>query len=103
MYGILTFSIIKPTILFPSLSFFLSLFPGIILSHLHYSSERIRAASLLSPVIVDPENVYVHVLPFIAFETPLIRQQIIDNIVSWFISKLVVQFYLIIIIFNNNY
>ena len=110
MYGISTFSIIKPTILFslppslpPSLSLslplFLSLLPGIILSHLHYSSERIRAASLLSPVIVDPENVYVHVLPFIAFETPLIRQQIIDNIVSWLISKLMVQFYLIIIIF----
>ena len=61
----------------------LSLFPpGVILSHLHYSSERIKAACLLSPVVVDPENVYVHVLPFIAFETPLIRQQIIDNIVS---------------------
>ena len=39
-------------------------------------------ASLLSPVIVDPENVYVHVLPFIAFESPQIRQQIIDNVIS---------------------
>ena len=41
--------------------------------------------SLLSPVIVDPENVYVHVLPFIAiaFETQIIRQQIIHNIVLW--------------------
>ena len=59
-----------------------------ILSHLHYSSERIQAASLLSPVIaiVDTENVYVHVhvhvLTFIAIETQIIRQQIIDNIVS---------------------
>jgi hypothetical protein len=33
-------------------------------------------------VVVDLENVYVHVPPFIAFETQLIRQQIIDNIVS---------------------
>ena len=38
--------------------FFLLPPPGVILSHLHYSSERIKAASLLSPVIVDPKNVY---------------------------------------------
>jgi hypothetical protein len=50
---------------------------GIILSH---SLSR-PAASLLSPVIVDPENVYIHVLvlPFIAFGTQIIRQQVINN------------------------
>jgi hypothetical protein len=42
--------------------FLLSL--GIILSHftIRLSECGIKAASLLSPVAVDPENVYVHVL-----------------------------------------
>ena len=78
MQYVLTFSYNKLLLITSPFSLSLFLHAGIILSHLRYSSEWIQAASLLSPVIVDPENVYVHVLPFIAFETQII---IIDHIV----------------------
>ena len=50
--------------------------------HMQYSSERQKVATQLAPVIVDPENVYAHLLPFIACESPPTRQTILDAVTS---------------------
>ena len=48
--------------------------------NMRYSSERQSAADLLSSNIVDPENAYAHLLPYIAYESLAIREKILQSI-----------------------
>ena len=54
---------------------------GMILMNMHYSSERQSVASFLAPNIVDPENAYTHLLPYIACENSCVRDRILQSIV----------------------
>ena len=53
---------------------------GMILMNVHYSSERQAVANLLAPNIVDPENAYSHLLPYIAYESSSVRDKILQSI-----------------------
>ena len=49
--------------------------------NMRYSSERQAAATLLAPNIVDPENAYSHLLPYIALESLAVRENILQTII----------------------
>ena len=49
--------------------------------NMRYSSERQATASLLAANIVDPENAYSHLLPYIACESLAVRDKILLSIV----------------------
>ncbi len=53
---------------------------GMILMNMRYSSERQSVSHLLAPNLVDPENAYEHLLPYIACESPTVRETILNNI-----------------------
>lgn len=53
---------------------------GMILMHMRYSSEREVVAALVAPKIVDPENSYSHLLPFIACESTPVRDNILNTV-----------------------
>ena len=48
--------------------------------NMRYSSERQAVANLLAPNIVDPENAYAHLLPYIAYESSTVRDTILQSI-----------------------
>jgi hypothetical protein len=52
-----------------------------LLMNMKYSSERQATAELLAPNIVDPENAYSHLLPYIACESLTVREKILQSIV----------------------
>ena len=54
---------------------------GMLLMNMRYSSERQSAAELLSATIVDPENAYSHLLPYIACESPTVREKILHSVI----------------------
>jgi hypothetical protein len=54
---------------------------GMLLMNMKYSSERQATAELLAPNIVDPENAYSHLLPYIACESLTVREKILQSIV----------------------
>ena len=49
---------------------------------LKYSAERRAIAKMLASCIVDPENAYSHLLPFIAFERLDVRADIIKSVIN---------------------
>lgn len=49
--------------------------------NMRYSSERQNVANLLSPNIVDPENAFAHLLPYIANETSAVREKILQSVI----------------------
>ncbi len=50
--------------------------------HMRYSSEREGVAAMVAPRIVDPENAYTQLLPFIACESLTVRDKILHSIVT---------------------
>ena len=56
------------------------LYVGMLLMNMRYSSERQAVANLLAPNIVDPENAYAHLLPYIAYESSTVRDTILQSI-----------------------
>ena len=55
---------------------------GIILMNLKYSAEREEVTRLLASQVVDPENAYSHLLPYIACENIHVRQRILQAVMS---------------------
>ena len=55
---------------------------GMILMNMRYSAERESVASLLAPRIVDPENAYSHLLPYLACEHTKVQRNILNRITS---------------------
>ena len=55
---------------------YIILYVGMLLMNMCYSSERQAVANFLAPNIVDPENAYAHLLPYIAYESSTVRDTI---------------------------
>lgn len=50
--------------------------------NMRYTSERKKIAALLAPCIVDPENTFTHLLPYVANETTSVREPILEYVVN---------------------
>ena len=55
---------------------------GVILMALKYPAERMNAASILSAIVVDPENAGHDLRPFLSLETSSMRKDIISIVAS---------------------